>query len=172
MTFIKTRQQRPLRPLLTPKALAVCAALALCVLQLAACGNSDSPWTRSAADPAPLLASPTTQKALSDKVPAEAVAMALVTGSSFPSLLDFWLGGRCGPQPATQLTSRSIATGSFPAFRVQGSIHCPTQDYTWDLVITSQMRIASARMDSLAVEPAPAALTQDSSAAVPVAVSP
>jgi hypothetical protein len=196
MTCSKTCLQPHLHARINPKAFkglspigSIACALASMAfvassLALTGCGDSDSPWTRSAADPAPLLASPTTQKALSDKVPAEAVAMALVTGSkggpaegtaqpatatlpTFPSLLDFWLGGRCGPQPATQLSSRSIATGSFPAFRIQGSIHCPTQDYTWDLVVTTQMRIVSARMDSMAVEPTATASTDSTTLGSP-----
>jgi len=127
-------------------------------LLLSSCHQDSAPWSESSLDTAPFLNNPQLEKWLSDKVPDEAVVLSLRIGSKgndsiapYAAPINLFSSPPC-QNGKWSISSRAIATGSFPAFQIQTSLHCPSYTISWNSTITSQMRVARGWRDSTAVE--------------------
>ena len=139
---------------------------------LSSCGES-TPWRSSERNTQPFWESPSLEQWLSDKVPAEAVELALRTGAvatdstpPYHAPIELFDEPHCRPN-AWGISSRSIATGSFPAYQIEITLQCPDYTLSWSSTITSQLRVVRGWRGSLAADAATAPTTPIESSPAP-----
>lgn len=125
---------------------------------LNSCGKEASPWRITSDKTESFWSNPQLQLWLSDNVPREAVDLALrvervATDSTAGYLAPIALfqNPPCS-QPRWSLSSRPLATGSFPAYQISVGLECPGYTIGWSSTITSQLRVVRGHRDSTAHE--------------------